>query len=247
MDTKQAYVGGLISWTLPIMLLNNNDIKSAFLRLMNIVIGIAIAWAMLRFFYPEYARDKLLHSTKNTLKELQLLLKILCDNKLTALQIQNKFLEQEQLILAEMGRFPRWLEEAKPETKSSPEYITAAAKAYWHVRRLYRLLSVLIYHFDCSDIVKNERLKDKINLSIVQIESIIKTIDHNLHHYYVPHNLIIKNTALEQKKIQQDRQYNQLSIDTILDIIHQESNNMVGDLFIVFQSRKANNYYSATS
>jgi uncharacterized membrane protein YccC len=70
MDTAQGYIGGLISWTLPIILLNNNDIKSAFLRLMNIIIGIIVSYIMLRYFYPEYARDNMLKSMHKTLVEL---------------------------------------------------------------------------------------------------------------------------------------------------------------------------------
>ncbi len=247
MDSKQNYLGGLISWTMPIILINNNNIKSAFLRLLNISIGIFIAWIMLRFFYPEYARDKMLRTTQKTIRELRIMLATLSDNSLSALQIQQVFLEREPIILAEMARFNRWIEEAKPETAKSPEYVGAATKAYWHARRLYRLFSVLIYHFDCSHIASNPKLQRYINQSLVQFDGITETIEKNMTQFIQPQDLVIHTSILQQQELEYDLHHERLSTTTIFELIQEEGNHMVADLIIVFQSRKANNYYAATS
>jgi uncharacterized membrane protein YccC len=247
MDTKQNYIGGLISWTLPIILINNNDIKSAFLRLLNIAIGIAIAWVMLRFFYPEYARDKMLRTTQKTIHELKIMLLPLTDSSLSALQIQQIFLEREPIILADMARFNRWVEESKPETSKSPEYVSAATKAYWHARRLYRLFSVLIYHFDCSHIANNPKLQRYITQSLNQFDEIGNAIEKNMSSFAMPQNLVINTSILQQQELEYDLHHERLSATTIFELIQEEGNHLVADLIIVFQSRKANNYYSITS
>lgn len=243
MDTKQGYAGGLITWTLPIILINNNNIKGAFLRLLNISIGILISYILLRFFYPEYARNKMLISMKNTMIELQTMLKAINDPNLNELQIQSVYLKNEVTILSQINSFMRWQDEAKTETKGHPEYVDSAVKAYLHVRRLYRLLSVIIFHFDCNKIRHNQNIQHKFSIILQQMELIIQALNKNYSTYYMPENLIIPEHYSLTLDKDEYIHHQALSTLTISEIIHEEINGVIGNLVIFFQSRKANNYY----
>ncbi|RTL10997.1 MAG: FUSC family protein [Neisseriaceae bacterium] len=245
MDTAQGYIGGLISWTLPIILLNNNDIKSAFLRLMNIIIGIIISYIMLRFFYPEYARDKLLESMQNTITELKTLLSSISDPQLTTEQIQELYLNHETKILAEINSFNRWQTEAKWETKQAPEYVDTAVLAYLHIRRLYRLLSVIIFYFNHDEIRYNATIQPQFTQIKHQLEEIIDALSQNQKQYCIPamFNQNNKNATSELSNHNEYKHYQNLSIQTITDIIQIEINVITINLVKLFKSRQTHNYY----
>ena len=245
MDSAQGYIGGLISWTLPIILLNNNDIKSAFLRLMNIIIGIIISYIMLRFFYPEYARDNMLKSMQNTLIELKALLSSISDPELNAEQIQNLYLNHESKILTEINRFVRWENEARWETKQAPEYVDVAVLAYLHIRRLYRLLSVVIFHFDCHEIRHNLQIQPRLIQVRQQLEEMISALEQNQKCYYAPEifNQNNKGITSELSSHNEYQHYQSLSIQTITDIIQIEIDVITANLIKLFNSRQAHNYY----
>lgn len=245
MDTAQGYIGGLISWTLPIILLNNNDIKSAFLRLINIVIGIVISYIMLRYFYPEYARDNMLRSMKNTLIELKALLLSISDSQLNAEQIQSLYLNHESKILTEINSFNRWQTEAKWETKKAPEYVDAAVLAYLHIRRLYRLLSVVIFHFNCHEIRHDLKIQPRFTQIRQQLDEIIDALEKNQKQYYIPEilNQNNKDIASESSNHNEYKHYQNLSIQTITDIIQIEIDVIITNLIKLFNSRQTHNYY----
>lgn len=243
MDTAQGYIGGLISWTLPIILLNNNDIKSAFLRLMNIIIGIIISYIMLRFFYPEYARDKLLKSIQNTMIELKVLLLSISDPQLNIEQTQALYLNHEEKILTEINSFNRWQAEARWETKKAPEYVDTAALAYLHIRRLYRLLSVVIFYFNCDEIRCDTTIQPRFTQIKYQLEEIIDALSQNLKRYYLPETFNQKNITSETPNQNEYKHYQNLSIQTITDIIQIEINVITINLIKLFKSRQTHNYY----
>ena len=245
MDSAQGYIGGLISWTLPIILLNNNDIKSAFLRLMNIIIGIIISYIMLRFFYPEYARDNMLKSIHKTLIELKILLLSISDPQLNSEQIQALYLNHEAKILSEINSFNRWQTEARWETKKAPEYIDAAVLAYLHIRRLYRLLSVVIFYFNCDEIRHDAKIHPQLTQVRQQLEEMIDALEQNQKCYYVPEifNQNNKDTTSELSNHNEYQHYQNLSIQTITDIIQIEIDVIATNLIKLFNSRQTHNYY----
>ncbi|HRG61993.1 MAG TPA: FUSC family protein [Burkholderiales bacterium] len=245
MDTAQGYIGGLISWTLPIILLNNNDIKSAFLRLMNIIIGIIVSYIMLRYFYPEYARDNMLKSMHKTLVELKILLLSISDPELGSEQIQVLYLNHEAKILTEINSFNRWQTEAKWETKRAQEYVDAAALAYLHIRRLYRLLSVVIFYFNCDEIRHNSKIQPRFTQIKCQLEGMIDALIQNQKQYYLPEifNQNNKNITSELLNHDEYQHYQNLSIQTITDIIQIEINVITTNLIKLFKSRQTHNYY----
>ncbi len=243
MDGKQGYAGGLITWTLPILLLNNNNLKSAFLRLLNISLGIIISYFLLRFFYPEYARNRMLSSMQKTIEELETMLIAITDTKLSDAAIQAMYLQHETKILANINGFIRWQNEAELETKAHPEYVESGSRAYLHVRRLYRLLSVIIFHFDCSKIRTNNDVMDKFNLITQQMDLIIQALHNNRHDYYLPEQWL-QNTSKDLESEDMSYIHHQaLSALSISNIIHEEIRAIMANLVIFFQSRKANNYY----
>ncbi len=245
MDTAQGYIGGLISWTLPIILLNNNDIKSAFLRLMNIIIGIIVSYIMLRYFYPEYARDNMLKSMHKTLVELKILLLSISDPELGSERIQVLYLNHEAKILTEINSFNRWQTEAKWETKRAQEYVDAAALAYLHIRRLYRLLSVVIFYFNCDEIRHNSKIQPRFTQIKCQLEGMIDALIQNQKQYYLPEifNQNKKNITSELLNHDEYQHYQNLSIQTITDIIQIEIDVITANLIKLFKSRQAHNYY----
>lgn len=243
MDGKQGYAGGLMTWTLPILLLNHNDLKSAFLRLLNISLGIVISYLLLRFFYPEYARNKMLSSMRNTLSELENLVIAITDEKLNDAEIQAMYLQHETNILTNINGFMRWQNEAVLETKAHPEYVSSGAKAFLHVRRLYRLLSVMVFHFDCSRMRTNQEVMDKFGLIKQQMDLIIIALQNNRHDYYLPEQWLQIEPANLELQDTSDIHHHALSALSISNIIYEEMRAIMANLVIFFQSRKANNYY----
>ena len=73
-DTPDIDVGGFFILTLPLLLLNNNNLNILFMRASNITIGLIIVFILQRFFYPDYARLNLLKKMKHSLNSIQLLL-----------------------------------------------------------------------------------------------------------------------------------------------------------------------------
>jgi hypothetical protein len=241
MDTQQAYAGGLITWTLPILLINNNNLREAFTRMLNVSLGILISYIMVRFFYPEYARDNLLQSLHKTMSELQTLLHAVVFPGLNNRQIQELYLQHEAPILSEINHFMRWVEEAKVESRRH-EYVESATAAYLHVRRLYRLVSLIIFHFDCGTIRGDQQIHEKFTLICERIELIISALEQNYHAYYLPEELAVAARHTSSEGNLEYIHYQAVSLLTITEIVLEELDAIMVKLTVFFQARDAHFY-----
>ncbi len=171
MDGKQSYVGILGSVTLTIMLFNYNNIDAAILRPFNIIIGIIIAVVTLRFFYPEYARDRVMKAQADFILNLIQMLQNFLDTHKTLEVVKAEYLDYENKLIAGVASFNRYIEEAKIETKKMPLFITGNISIFGHAKRIYRLLSVLIYHLATDEIRTNSLIRENINEIIQRLET----------------------------------------------------------------------------
>lgn len=171
---------------------------------------------------------------KNTMIELHKMLDAINNPELNELQIQSVYLKNEVSILSQINSFMRWQDEAKTETKGHPEYVDSAVKAYLHVRRLYRLLSVIIFHFDCNKIRHNQNIQHKFSVISQQMELIIQALDKKLFkllpawkfNYSQHYSLTLDKDEYIHHQA--------LSTLTISEIIHEEINGVIGNLVDFF-------------
>jgi uncharacterized membrane protein YccC len=172
MDGKQSYVGILGSVTLTIMLFNYSNIDAAILRPFNIAIGIAIAVIVLRFFYPEYARNRVLVTHADFIEHLIQIVNNFLDAEQSLEKVKADYLMYENKLIADISTFNRYVDESKIETKKTPEFVLKNIRAFGHLKRIYRLLSVLIYHIATEDIRANRQLHENLVVVIHQLQSI---------------------------------------------------------------------------
>ena len=242
MDSSYAYAGGLMVWTLPILLLNSNNIKEPFIRLFNISLGILISYGLLRFFFPEYARDNLLRAMHKTLSEMQSILHDVVQTDLNPHQIQERYLKQEPVILGQINHFLRLQKEARAETKHEA-YVDTAVHAFLHIRRLLRLLSIFIFYFDDGSIQDDPKIYEKFIRILQQIDLIIRALERNHHEYYVPKELRHYAKRKTPEGGPESVHYQELSSIIIADIILDELKVVGSDLNKFFRIRKENRYH----
>jgi hypothetical protein len=187
----------------------------------------------------------MLKSMQNTLIELKALLLSISDPQLNVEQIQDLYLNHESKILIEINRFVRWQTEARWETKKAPEYADAAVIAYLHIRRLYRLLSVVIFHFNCNEIRHDLKIQPRFTQIKRQLEEMIDALEQNQKRYYIPEifNQNNKDITSELSNHDEYKHYQNLSIQTITDIIQIEIDVITTNLIKLFNSRQTHNYY----
>jgi hypothetical protein len=199
MDSKYTY-GGLLTWTLPVLLINNNDIKSSFLRLFNIMIGALIAYIMHRRFYPVKAHNKLLGVIKNTLSEINKLLEILITSARTAQINAVQVTSSGNTILAEIGKFTKFYEEACLEKFLSIQQLDAAKNAYVYIRHLYRLLNVTLICLKRGSFKHDTLEIEKLSTIVGQINLIISLLDGDLNNVVWPDSLQVTEVSAKYKK-----------------------------------------------
>lgn len=176
MDGKQGYIGVLGGITLTIMLFNYNNIDAAILRPFNILIGIAVSVFTLRFFYPEYARDKVLEVQADFLGGLSHMLHVFLDPLYSLDDIKKEYLIDENKLISDIAKFNRYIEEARIETQKMPAYIDHNLAAIVCEKRIYRLISVLIYHLATDEM----RAHPVIQTNVKQMADYLKVLQQML-------------------------------------------------------------------
>ena len=228
MDTKTTY-GGLLTWTLPVLLINDNDIKSSFLRFLNIMIGALIAYFMNRMFFPSRAHKKMLASMKTTMVELANLYQLILSPTLDKQMVSTIVAKSGSAILGEIGKFPKWQEEARIENYYTKEQIDAAVKAYVYIRHLFRLINVAILYFDFNQVASYENEKIQFIKISNQINAIIQLLEVGLIDNIWPEELI-----LPQHKIQYTHSQD-ISLHKIYQPIQEELDGIIVNLAIVYK------------
>lgn len=152
MGGDKTYIGTIGAVTLTIVLLNYNDIDTAVLRVFNVMIGIIGSMFMIRFFYPQYARNKVLETQLKFINQLVYLLESYLDLTKPLDRIRTEYLELEQKMHEGFALYDRLIGEAKIETKKAPFFVPHSIAAMHHFKRLFRLFSVFIYHLSTDEI-----------------------------------------------------------------------------------------------
>lgn len=235
MDNKFSYIGIMICATVPMLLINNGDINGAFLRVLCISLGVIIAYILICFFYPDYARNRILVSIKNTVNELQAILLTIKESN-NYIDIEKIYLLNEANIIKEFAKIVRWHNELIYETKKSPQYSISTFAIYSHLRHIYHLISVMVFHLE-SNTIKDYKTQVLVQNILEQSQMIIELLDKNLSSHHLPKCLIE-----HQKHDDLSCNTNELSIPMIITHINNEMNNIIQELIIIIEIRQHNNY-----
>lgn len=173
-DNKYSYIGIMICATLPILLLNNGDLRIAFLRLFSISLGAVIAYLLACFFYHDYARDRVVTSMHKLISQIYSLLNSLQQSVLTAKEFEQLYHQQEEAIIKEFAKFVRWQSESIRETSVS--YSVISAKIFSHIRHIYHLISILATNFELEDIYDSLACKMRLESILASIREIISEL-----------------------------------------------------------------------
>lgn len=101
------------------MLINYNNLDVVVLRPFNIIIGLIIALSLMRYFYPQYARDLVIKTQADMLLQLINILNDFLNKSQSVQTIKDNFLVHENKFLADLTNFNRFNEEARFETRKA--------------------------------------------------------------------------------------------------------------------------------
>lgn len=178
MNTDKVYIGVIGCVTLSIVLLNHNDIDAAILRTFNIILGILASMFMMRFFYPQYARDELMSLQKESIAHIAEMLETFLNKSMSpdraSLTLQNYRVE----LLRILNSFTQHIREAYIETRYIPRFTIYHQQAVAHLQNITMYLSTLIKSVSKDALDMYPDLKIKI-LELIQISKYIEqTLDY---------------------------------------------------------------------
>lgn len=171
MGGDKTYIATIGAVTMTLVLLNYNDVDVAIFRVFNITIGIIASILMIRFFYPQYARDKIMLMQWDFMDHFAGLLERYLEPSKSLAVIKDEFLVYEQAMLEGFITFNRLLDEAKIETRKTPLYITHNKAALFHIRHIFRLLSVFVFYISTEDMRSNAWVCGQLNHLIVDFRA----------------------------------------------------------------------------
>lgn len=240
-DNKYSYVGIMTCATLPILLLNNGDIRIAFMRLLSISLGVLIAYLLNCFFYPDYARNRILITLKVLVTEFNVLLNALYDQNATQDDFTQIYLKNEPLIIQEFAKFVRWHSEAQHETL--PAYTSAAFSLFANIRHIYHLLSIIAFNLDINPIREHQLTSRELATIISKIKLIIDSLEQNYTNSLMLQKFLNSNDKLARNQEQKIFAENELSATTIMATIATEIDSIIEQLIIIYDLRQTHNYY----
>ena len=195
MSGDKMYIGVIGAVTLTIVLLNYNDLDAAIVRVFNIMIGVAVSMFMICFFYPQYARNKILGTQSKYIDQLSKIVQDYLNPSKTLETIKTEFLTYESNNFEGFASFHRLVNEAKIETKNAPFFIPHAITAMLHIRSLFKLLGFFIDYLSTDDI----RLNPWVCLQLNQLLSDLQAINKRLQGQHVKQNIPMKQAEADMK------------------------------------------------
>lgn len=172
MDTDKIYIAVIGSVTLTIVLINYNDIDVAVLRTYNIFIGILGSMFMIRFFLPQYAKDKLVECQIAFIDHMFDIFNSYLDLNKPLTLVITEYWHHEQIMLEKLNAFNRFSKEAKIETINFPQYVSHHNQAVKHIRNLYRLLSVFICYLSVEETRQDKWVRANLKQLLTYLETI---------------------------------------------------------------------------
>ena len=171
MGGDKVYIGTIGAVTLTIVLLNYNDIDAAILRVLNIFIGVIGSMFMIRFFYPQYARDKILGVQSDLVEGISHLLEDYLDKSLPQTTLQQRFLSFDHVYSGLNALFNRFIIEAKMETKKAPCFVPDSIKAMDHLKAIIQLLGLVVGYLSTEDLRSALWVQEGITFMLSSLKS----------------------------------------------------------------------------
>ncbi len=173
MDTEKSYMGTIGCVTLAIVLLNHNDIDAAILRTFNIFLGILASLFMMRFFYPQYARDSLIEIQAQCLEYFQAIFESLRETSLSFDALNEVQKMNQNYLKKTLADFKMRIKEAKMETFETPEFVLHHQKSMDIIEHISQLLSTLMCATAFDDIRDKPDFQRLINGVLKQVDDLI--------------------------------------------------------------------------
>lgn len=172
MSGDKTYIGTIGAVTLTIVLLNYNNIDTAILRVFNVLIGILGSMFMIRFFYPQYARNLIPEMQARWVEQLSGLLRDFLEPSKTLEQLKIDSLEYEHFILTTSPTYERYVNEAKMETQNAPYFIPHAVEALKQFKLLGRLVSIFISRLSTEEMRTHPWVRAELNKCLKELHII---------------------------------------------------------------------------
>jgi energy-converting hydrogenase Eha subunit B len=176
MDGDKTYVGTIGAVTLTIVLLNYNDIDTAILRVFNIIIGITGSMLMIRFFYPQYARDLIIEMQATFIIQLSTLIKDYLNPAIPLANLKVEYMHYEHKTITDYSSFKRLINEAKIETRKAPFFIPHAQLAMEHFKQLLRLWSVFFFYLSTDEVRTDPWIKEQCYMLLLELQTIARRL-----------------------------------------------------------------------
>lgn len=180
MDTKKAYIGVMIAFTPAIMLLNNNNLAIIFIRPLNIIAGITIAYSVQRFFYPEYAKNLVLNPFIDLIIKAKILLKSSVDGNEDK-ESQNAREKMEINVIANINKAIRLIDEAECELSNVKDYGIACHGLIIHLRRTFKYIAVFTNQIEDQVIILTKELRVAVEQLIIVFDALELHLNNSLH------------------------------------------------------------------
>lgn len=169
MGGERTYIGTIGAVTLTIVLLNYNDVDTAIIRVFNIILGIFGSMLMMRFFYPNYARDQVIATLANFLDEFCLIIEDYLNPSNSLASIKERYIAHDHQILDYVTSFKRLVTESKMETKNTPEFVSHNLAALNYIRHIFRLLGVFVFYVTTEDIRENTTINTRLHTILLDL------------------------------------------------------------------------------
>ncbi len=176
MGGDKTYIGTIGAVTLTIVLLNYNDVDSAILRVFNVILGIIGSMFMIRFFYPQYARNLIIETLSTLIAQLSTIIGNYLNPSIPLLTIHADHLQYEHNTLASLPSFDRLLSEAKMETGKAPFFVPHGKAAIEQFKLLLQLSSVFFSLLSTDDV----RADPWISAKLLELLSALSAIERRL-------------------------------------------------------------------
>lgn len=152
MGGTKTYIGTIGAVTLTIVLLNYNDVDAAIIRVFDVFLGILASMFMIRFFYPQYAKDQIVEIQVKQLEQLLQHINNYLDLTIPFEQVKTQCVEQELQLISSLSDYSRLLNEARIETKNNPGFVPGATKIMNQLRGLCRLLEIFVVYLSTDEL-----------------------------------------------------------------------------------------------
>lgn len=177
---EKTYIAIIGSVTLTIVLLNYNRVDLAILRTFNIMLGVAGSMFMIRFFYPQYARDELIKAQSQFISQLSQMIANYLDPSLSLVTIKENYQQYERNMVEHFAVFHRLVHEAKIETPKTPLYVIYNNEAFEHIGHIFRLASVFINYLTTDEVRTDRWIVEHTRLLLANLQSIRTKLENNV-------------------------------------------------------------------